>query len=914
MPKYRIPPALLLAALFATPLYGQSKPRLMPEDYGKWENLGGAQFSPDGQWFVAQISRVDMDGEIQVYRSSGGDPTVVANGTNPAFSRDGRWLAYSIVVGEKEREQLEKQKKPVRSQLGILNLASGQQTTIPEIASFAFSGDGRFIAMRGYTPEGSEARGVAVLVRNLADGSDVHFGNVAEYAWQDEGALLALAIDAETKIGNAIQLFDPATGVTRTLTSDTTTFRGLQWRKKSADLAALKLQKNDDYEGDSHVVLAWTGLNSRAPKAHTFDAATHTGVPADTRIVDFRDVSWSDDGATVFFGVQDWERKPAKEEADSAAPASNEKPVVEVWHAKDIDIIPTQKVRAERDRRANRLSAWHLAGDRFVALDDGIFESISLFEGQKMAYGTDRTPYDEHGMFGAYLDDLYVIDVNTGERTKVKEGVEFKYGPSPGGRYLLYLENDHYFTYDVRRGTHTNITEKAPVSFINHEDDHTVQQKPPHGVGMWTENDRSVLIYDKYDIWELAPDGSRQTRLTNGAEEQVRHRLVFLDPDNRKADLSKPTYVALYGDRTKKFGYGRLHRGQAEKLVWLDKNVGRLTKAKNADRFAWVVQGFDDSPDWFAGDASLASGVQLTSTNPFQADYAWGRSELIDYRNTHGVDLQGALYYPANYEPGRKYPMLVYFYEITSNTLHSYQSPSERAYYNPTVWTQEGYFVLRPDIVYRDRNPGLSAVEALLPAVEAALSHAPIDTAKVGLIGHSWGGYQTAFVPTQTDMFAAAVAGAPLTDLYSMYLSVYWNTGGTDARIFEVSQGRMEVPPWQDLDSYLANSPVHHIEKLNTPMLMMFGTEDGAVDWDQGTIMYNAARRAAKDFVLLAYEGENHGLAKKPNQIDYHRRILEWFGHYLKGEEAAPWIREGVRFLDRDGEKRPNRIAPRPIS
>jgi dipeptidyl aminopeptidase/acylaminoacyl peptidase len=184
----------------------------------------------------------------------------------------------------------------------------------------------------------------------------------------------------------------------------------------------------------------------------------------------------------------------------------------------------------------------------------------------------------------------------------------------------------------------------------------------------------------------------------------------------------------------------------------------------------------------------------------------------------------------------------------------------------------------------------------------------------VGLIGHSWGGYQTAFVPTQTDIFAAAVAGAPLTDLYSMYLSVYWNTGSTDARIFEISQGRMEVPPWQDLDSYLANSPVHHIEKLKTPMLVTFGTEDGAVDWDQGTIMYNAARRAGKDFVLLVYEGENHGLAKKPNQIDYHRRINEWFGHYLKGEEAAPWIKQGVKFLDKDKEQRPNKIAEKPIS
>jgi dipeptidyl aminopeptidase/acylaminoacyl peptidase len=196
--------------------------------------------------------------------------------------------------------------------------------------------------------------------------------------------------------------------------------------------------------------------------------------------------------------------------------------------------------------------------------------------------------------------------------------------------------------------------------------------------------------------------------------------------------------------------------------------------------------------------------------------------------------------------------------------------------------------------------------------VQRAVATGMIDGAKVGLIGHSWGGYQTAFVPTQTDVFAAAVAGAPLTELYSMYLSIYWNSGGTDARIFEISQGRMEVPPWQDLDSYLANSPVHHIENLNTPMLIAFGDKDGAVDWHQGIVMYNAARRAGKDVVMLVYEGENHGLAKEPNQVDYHRRILEWFGHYLKGEDAPGWITEGVPFLEKEDDLRPRRVVTPP--
>jgi dipeptidyl aminopeptidase/acylaminoacyl peptidase len=254
--------------------------------------------------------------------------------------------------------------------------------------------------------------------------------------------------------------------------------------------------------------------------------------------------------------------------------------------------------------------------------------------------------------------------------------------------------------------------------------------------------------------------------------------------------------------------------------------------------------------------------------------------------------------------------MIVYHYELLSQTLHQYQVPDPTRYYNIQIWSQEGYFVFRPDIVYRDRRPGQSNVETLRPAVAAVLETGLVDPERVGLIGHSWGGYQTTFFVTQDDLFASAVAGAPLTNLMSMYLSFYWNSGGTDARIFEISQGRMQVPWWEDWDSYFNNSPIHHIENLNTPLLMEFGTEDGAVEFNQGVEFYNAARRAGKHMVLLVYDGENHGLAEEVNQRDYQTRILEWFGHYLKGEPAPDWITKGVPYLQqKDGPRAKKRVV-----
>jgi dipeptidyl aminopeptidase/acylaminoacyl peptidase len=892
--------ALVTLLLLAVPVVAQEKPTLTPDDYGKWESFGFADLSPDGRWLAVPTSRVNDEDELRIHRIGSDSIVVVPYGTQAEFSDDGRWAAWVIGHSEKERDAAQKASRTLRSRLAVMDLASGDITTIDAIASFSFSGDSRFLAMRGYPAKDQKHRGVDVIVRDLATGTHATFGDVAEQEWQEEGSLLAMVVDAETKAANGVKLYDPATGVLRTLVSDTAGFKGMQWRDDSADLAVFGIRNDTTREGPTHLIHAWTGLAGRNPVHSVLDPAAMQGFPPDARVVDFRSLSWARDGSRVLFGIQDWEMK---EKPDSAKNGDDdETPGVEIWHAADVDIMPEQKVRATRDRQLNHVSAWNLADNRFIQIANELTENASPARIGPYASATDQTPYEADRMFGPVYNDVYVVDLNTGERTLVKERVQFNYGASPSGRYVLYLENDHYWVYDVTKQTHTNITQNVATSFIDIEDDHTVEQKPPFGNAGWTTNDATVLLYDKYDVWEVAPDGSKATRLTDGHEDAVRYRLVFLDPDMIQRDMSRPQYAALYGEKTKQYGYGIVQRGKAPvRSVMLDRNVGRLVKAKGADVYSYFVQAFDDSPDYFVGGESLGDAVQVTNSNPFMADYAWSpRTELLDFENRRGAPLQAALHYPANWEPGRQYPMIVYIYEIVSNQAHSYSVPSEESAYNPTIWTQQGYFVLRPDIVYYDRDPGVSAVDALVPAVERAVAAANIDPARVGLVGHSWGGYQTAFASTVTNTFAAGVAGAPLTEMASMYLSVYWNSGSTDARIFEISQGRMEVPPWKDLESYTRNSAVWNIETMETPLLMAFGDEDGAVDWHQGIVLYNAARRENKDLVMLVYEGENHSLAKKPNRLDYHRRVNAWFAHYLKGEPAPDWMTKGVKFLDKD--------------
>jgi len=936
--------ALALTLLPGSPLQAQDadggKQPVPEEDYGKWESLGQPQLSPDGSWLVVSIRRVDGDPELRIRPVANPDSVIVVpNGSSATFTDDSRRLLYRIGTGEDERDAMRRRNEPVRDAMGILDLRTGEQTEVPATASFLTSPDGRYVVLRQYAPSGDrEARGVDIVVHEFDTGLRVPFGGVAEYAWQDEANRLALLIDAEGMTGNGVMLWDAATGRIQPIHTNAARFSRLSWRAESADLAFME-EIDTDAEGEDawadttwavHVVRDAPGDDRTLMSLHTSAA----GFPEGYRVAGWGGFDWSEDGTRI--GVQLKERVPVpncataedeeEEQMSEEAPDAEaeeeesadceEEPeddlTVEIWHADDVDIVPTQKVRAGSERRSTELALWHLDADRVVKLEDELTESVTLIEGRDHAVGTDQTPWDRDRMFGPAYRDVYLVDVTTGDKEKVLERKEFFFGASVGGDYLFWFEDDHYWTMEVESGEVVNITEGLDGVFVDLDDDHTVEQKPPFRFAGWLEDDEAVLLYDKHDVWRVAPDGSGGERVTDGAAENVRHRWVRIDPTlpfifgPQPIDPDAEQWFTLYDDWREMWGYGRADElgDEVEVLAFEEARITGLDRAEDADVFMWSVGSFEDSPDIFVGNRDL-EGTQITRTNPFQDDYAWGTSQLVSYVNEWGDTLQGSLYYPAGYEPGRSYPMITYIYEIVSNAVRSYQTPSEEVYYNLQDWVQDGYFVFQPDIVYQDRDPGVSAVVNIEPAVQAVLDLGiGVDPDGLGLIGHSWGGYQTTFFVTQSDLFSAAVAGAPLTNMFSMYLSVYWNTGGTDARIFEISQGRLEVPFWEDEEAYRRNSPVFHIENMSTPLLMAQGTEDGAVDFNQGVEFFNAARRADKDFVFIVYNDENHGFSKEPNRRDYHRRINEWFGHYLKGEPAPDWITDGVPYLQQPGGRR----------
>ncbi len=899
---------VVLAAALALPVSAQSGRTVTWADAGKWESLGfAAPLSVDGKWIAYTVTRTGGDNELRFRGVAADDSTRVAkNADQPSFSRDNRWLAYRITVTESERNRLQKATQPIRDQLGLVELSNTtQRIAIAEVQAFAFNYAGTHLAYRRYAASGRKSRGADLVVRDLRSGLETTLGNVAEFAWQDRGVLLGLVIDAESPEGNGLQVYDATTGTLRVLDSKTARYSNLVWRKKSDDLVVLRTRVDSAFTDTANVVLAWKGLTTVKPQSSAYEGDNG----AELRVVTFRQPRWSDDGTLLFVGVRARERKLlAKAATDSVKKnADDEPPEVEVWHARDIRPQLVQKLRIAQDRQANDLAVWHLAENRLVRLSSGKPETLALYETQKLALELDDKPYEIDGLSGRNWRDLQAVDLTNGQRTRLADKVPFGAQPSATGRYVVYLKDEHWWTRDRETGVTADLTAKLTTSVVDTDDDHPQHHKSPYGIAGWTPNDRSVIVYDRYDLWEIKPDGADPRRLTAGLEEKVVHRLLRVDPEQTTIDLTKPVYLSLFGEWTKQSGIARLTPKGSERLVWEDQSLGRLSKAEQADVYAYVKQSYADSPDLFVGGPQLRAAQQISQTNAFQKDFAWGKGELIEFSNGRGERRQAILNYPANYQPGRQYPMVVYIYERLTNGLHSYVVPSERSQYNVTNFTQRGYFVLRPDITYVPREPGAGTIGGVVPAVKKVVEMGLVDEKRVGVMGHSWGGYGTAYLATHTQgVFAAASAGAALTNLVSFYGYSSENSGFPEHGHFEVGQERMQVSLWEDPAAYIRNSPIFTVNEMTTPLLIEHGDKDGNVDFGQGVELYNAARRMGKNVVMIVYNGENHGLAKKHNQIDYVKKQLEWFDHYLKGEPAPKWITEGMPYMERERSKTGN--------
>ncbi|MBE0676184.1 MAG: S9 family peptidase [Bacteroidales bacterium] len=887
---------LILAGL--TPVIAQEgKKPVTTVDYTKWSSLGSSNLSDDGMWMSWSSRMVDGDDSLFIKNLSTGAVKGYATSSALQFSTDSRWAAMRIGYGEKEVEKMTEQKKPVRYKVRLVNLANGNEKSFDNVESFSFTRDASHLIMSGYTGE-KKTRDLFLL--HLSSGRVKNIGNVSESSVNKPGNRLAYIVDAEGKKGNGVELLNLTDYSVSFIDNDTARYRSLVWEREGNALAFMKEFSDTSYTEVNYRLYTLRNIYGK-PEMKVFSPVSSDAIPAGMRISENYRPSWSKDLKTLFFGVYTWTPKPPKAKNDKGA-SQDKLPGLDIWHWKDDPIQPRQKITFNSDNSFTYLFAWNLDPGTVVRITDDELTRASVTGDGRHALVMNTTLY--RPAFRDELFDYYIVSTLTGEKKKILEQFPSVYGSSPDGKYILYFKDKNWWVYDIYRAVHSNVTEKVPTIFWNTRDDSPKEVKPPFGSAGWLKDDKAFFAYDEFDTWRIPVDGSQPVRLTSGKETGTIYRMTRLETEENYIDPTKDLYFSTFGDIDKKSGYFRVPvKGKAGMLIYEDRAISGLTKAKNADVFMFRSETYSESPNLLTTGYAFSSPVRQTNTNPHQAEYAWGRSELIHYKSRDGKDLQGALFYPANYEPGKKYPMIVYIYEIRSNVLHRYVTPSERSAYNTSNFTSQGYFIYQPDIVYRTNHPGESAVDCVVPAVEAVLETGMVDAKRIGIMGHSWGAYQTSFIITQTDLFSAAVAGAPLINMISMYNEIYWNSGSPNQNIFETSQGRLREPWWEIMDEYMANSPMFQAKNISTPLLVAFGTSDGAVDWHQGIEMFTTMRRMEKPYIMLVYDGENHSLAKKENQIDYTKKVNHFFNHHLMNSEPEEWITKGKSYLNKKKEE-----------
>ncbi|MDQ3169435.1 MAG: prolyl oligopeptidase family serine peptidase, partial [Acidobacteriota bacterium] len=725
-------------------------------------------------------------------------------------------------------------------------------------------------------------RGADLILRELATGNDLSIGNVADFSFDKSGRWLAYTIDATDQAGNGLQLRDNTTGIVRVLDSGKATYEQPTWTRDGSGLAVLKGTEDKAYKDKRYAVVGFTTLGAAQPKKVAYDPAGDSSFPAGMSISMNRAPRWTEDLDGLVFGIHELRKSdtpaapaadasgatpaPAAPPAPPAATDDEEKPNLVIWHWKDPRLQSHQQVQESADRRFSYVSVYYPASKKFVRLADDTLRTVNLAPKEKWAVGYDDREYERMGnLDGRQFRDVYAINAVTGERKLALKRNRWVYGPSPDGAKFLYYDAKNFHVYDMATGQSRNITASVPASFINTEDDHNIVDPPRFPIG-WSADSRNVLLNDGWDIWQVpAIQGTAVNLTANGTKDQIRYQQRFtLDPDEIGVDLSKPLYVRTFGEWTKKNGIARIDPGKAgaRNVLWGDASFNRLTKAKKADVLVYTKETRADAPNFYVTTAAFGDGKKVTDVYPDQKNFKWSSDAmLLEYTSEKGRKLTGSLFLPAGYEKGKTYPMVVYIYERLTQGHHTYARPTHNGF-NRSVYTSNGYAVLMPDITYHVNDPGMSAVWSVVPAVKAAVATGLVDEKRVGLQGHSWGGYQTSFLVTQTDIFAAAVAGAPLTNMISMYSLIYKNTGVTNGMIFESSQGRFSSGYSDNWEAYARNSPVYHAQNVKTPLMILHNDKDGAVDFTQGIEYFNTLRRMDKPVILLEYPGENHGLAK----------------------------------------------------
>jgi dienelactone hydrolase len=909
---------LLFSALLTVSTgFAQQKKPLDHSVYDHWKDLVHPAISDDGAYISFEINPQQGDGWLYVYDVKRQKADSMARGHSARFIPDEAVMVFAVKpqfqkVMHLKRKKVKKDKLPADS-LAVLSLKSGSVKRFGQIREVQVpqKPSGKWIAAlmkkssaKQKTVSGNEKpkktekkrkkeKGSPLMLYNVISGDSVVFRNVTRFSLSKNGmACVFTGVQPDTVARAFVAVFFTKTGETDTLFSDRGYVKNVT--VDEAGIQAAYTFSNDTAKNKAYG-LYYADLKNN--KQTLVSGKDFQNLPKGWSVSPYGKIFFNKSGTELCFGTSPKPLPPLK---DTLAPS--EKVSLDIWTYHDTLLQPQQKLHVNRDKHRSYTAVYFPETDKTVQLGSPSLKEIQIKPSVKGKYslGFDERPYLKMtSWIGQWYSDVYLVNRQTGQRSLIIPKVAYGVSLSPGQRFVSWynLQDSAWYAYNIKTRTSICITGAIKFPLYNVLND-VPNMAPPYGMAGWTKDDKMVL-YDRYDLWLVDPEaGNPPVNLTSGMGRKQNLRFRYVKLDKEALWLPEKMLLSAFQLKNKKAGFYALniHNRKPKKLRLDDFAYSKPLKAKNAPEVVWRKESFRVYPDLYVSNLTFSNARKISNANPQQKNYLWGSVQLVHWVTFNGDTMQGLLYKPGNFDPGKKYPMLVYFYERYSDRLHRYYAPRPiRSVINFSYYTSNGYVIFIPDIKYRVGWPGASAYDCVVSGTEAMCSRFPfIDRTRLGMQGQSWGGYQSAYLVTQTDLFRCAEAGAPVSNMTSAYGGIRWGSGMSREFQYEHTQSRIGGTLWDKLPLYMQNSPLFFVPRIHTPLLIMHNDKDNAVPWYQGVELFNAMRRLNKPVWMLVYNGQPHNLSRRADEKDLTRRFQQFFDYFLKGAPEPQWMKYGV--------------------
>lgn len=880
-----------------SPAFAQNASKsLTIDDLVTWQRITDREISDNGKWVACKMEPWEGDATVYLYAAQGQETATFSPADKFAFSASSGYLVVTQTPGKSTVDSLKvlktKEDKMPMNTLVIYSVA-GKKETIDSLKTFKLADEADWIAYQRGRKDST------LYVRSLDGSKTFQFPTVTDFQFAKKSGMLYYTSAAEGEAG--IFTLNPEKGSPALIKEGKGVFKQTTFDEKGERLAFLYCADKDS----SYKALSLWLSEHNAP-AKEIATRGNKAFPAEWVINENGMLQFSKSASRLFFGTS-----PEPRQKDTTQLAEN-RPNVQVWSWDEPVQYTVQNYNKEKDLKKSYQAVYNLGNGSIFQLANEELPNIQLGnEGDApLALLSTSRPYSLSSMWEARTrSDYYTVSLDNGERKQIAQADYGRFRLSSQGKYAYwYGETDScWYTIALAEGKQYRLT--TPESFPAWDEENDVPDYPyAHGAAGWTANDQNLLIYDRYDIWKFDPTAATPPiNLTvNGRKEKLSYRLEQLDKEARFIDLGKPQLLKGFNEATKGYGFynARLSAPAAPKTLLAGNYMLRsINKAKNTDDVIYTMETFQQYPDIHYSTLAFKKSVQLTHGDKQQEGFIWGTAELVSWVSLDGRPLEGVVYKPANFDPNKKYPMMVNFYERNSETLYNYRMPEpHRSTIDYHLYNSNEYVIFNPDIRYVDGYPGESCYNCLMPGITMMIAKGYIDEKGIGAQGHSWGGYQVAYLATRTNLFSAIESGAPVVNMFSAYGGIRWGSGMARSFQYEHTQSRLGATPWSSPLRYLENSPLFTMDKVQTPILIMHNDADGHVPWYQGIEYFVAMKRLGKPCWLLNYTGEPHWPMHMANRIDFQRRMFQFFNHYLKKEKMPKWMSEGVPAVEQPFE------------